>query len=150
MYRFYFSPISSVSIVFYHAQNAAREQIYITNLFPFSWNMYYENYYKSQWNEKYFILEKIKTSNKSSKYFNRVDVPFFKRKTGEIFNPLGSSFHPPVPRLARCRNSNQNILNDAYMSCMTNWRGALSIYSRTWLSRLAENSPRCYVRLRHF
>lgn len=26
----------------------------------------------------------------------------------------------------------------------------LSIYSRTWLSRLAENSLRCYVRLRRF
>lgn len=33
---------------------------------------------------------------------------------------------------------------------MTNWHGALSIYNRTWLSRLAENSPRCYVRLHHF
>lgn len=57
----------------------------------------------------------------SSKYFNYIDIP--KKKTREIFNLLDSSFYPSVFRLARCRNSNQNILNDAYTSCMTNWCG---------------------------
>lgn len=53
---------------------------------------------------KIFYFSKIKTSNKSLKYFNHIDVP--KRKTRKIFNPLDFSFYSSVSRLARCRNSN--------------------------------------------